>query len=92
MIAHKHTIVQGRGKELNRGGMAVFAGIELSVGEQVAVEFTPPYYGRPIRVRASVRHRNGYTYGIEFMDENETDHENALRLESILKTFGSIAN
>ena len=40
-------IVQGRGSELNCGGMAVSGRIELSIGEQVALEFTPPYSGQP---------------------------------------------
>jgi hypothetical protein len=95
MIAQRPTkvaIVQGRGKELNRGGLAVFAGVELSIDEQVAVEFTPPYSGQPIRVRAFVRNRNGYTYGVEFITENDTDYKNVGLLESILRTFGSLVN
>ncbi len=95
LIAQRPTkvaIVQGRGKELNRGGIAVFAGIELSLNEQVAVEFTPPYSGQPIRVRAFVRNRSGYTYGIEFITENDTDYKNVGQLESILQTLGSVAN
>ena len=67
LIAQRPTkvaIAHGRGKELNRSGMAVFAGIEVSLDEQVAVEFTPPYAGQPIRVRGFIRNRSGYTYGI----------------------------
>jgi hypothetical protein len=95
MIAQRPTkvaIVQGRGRELNRGGMAVFAGIEVSLNEQVAVEFTPPYSGQPIRVRGFVRDRSGYTYGIEFITENDADYRNVGQLESILATFGSVAS
>lgn len=84
-------IVQGRGRELNGGGIAVFAGIELPLDEQVAVEFTPPYSGRPVRVRGFVRNRREYTYGIEFITENDDDYRNVWQLQSILKTLGSVA-
>lgn len=92
LIAQRPTkvaIVQGRGRELGRGGMDVFAGVDLSIDAQVAVEFTPPYAGQPIRVRGFVRNRNGYTYGIEFITENDADYRNVGQLESILKNLGS---
>ena len=82
-------IVQGRGSELNCGGMTVFAGIELSTDDLVGVEFTPPYSGQPIRVRCAVRNRNGYTYGVEFVAENDADQENVSKIESILQSMGS---
>src|SRR5271157_2644069 len=78
LIAHspkKVAIVDGRGSELNCGGMTVFAGVELSLHDQVEVEFTPPYSGKPIRVRCFVLNRHGYTYGVEFITDNDTDYE-----------------
>lgn len=94
LIAQRPTkvvIVQGRGRELGCGGMAVFAGIELPIDEQVAVEFTPPYSGQLIRIRAFIRNRNGYTYGLEFITENNADYRNVGRLEVILKTLASVS-
>jgi hypothetical protein len=85
----KVTIVQGRGSELNNGGMAVFAGTELSIGGQVLVEFTPPYSGQPIRVRCFVRNRAGYRYGVEFITESDDDYESVNRIETILRSMGS---
>jgi hypothetical protein len=86
----KVSIVQGRGRELNGGGMAVLLGSELGIDEQVAVEFTPPYCGQPIRVRAFVRNRSGSSYGIEFITENDADYINVGQLESVLKALGSM--
>ncbi len=60
-------LYDGRGNELNEGGMAVTAGVELKVGREVAVEFTPPFTELPIRVRGIVRNRAGYRYGVEFV-------------------------
>jgi hypothetical protein len=87
----KVSIVQGRGSELNNGGMAIFAGTELSIGDQVLVEFTPPYSGQPIRVRCFVRNRAGYRYGVEFITESDDDYENVNRIETILRSMGSPA-
>jgi hypothetical protein len=83
------TIVQGRGSELNNGGLAIFAGTELSIGDQVMVEFTPPYTGQPIRVRCFVRNRAGYRYGVEFITENDDDYESVNRIETVLISMGS---
>jgi hypothetical protein len=85
----KVTIVQGRGSELNNGGMAIFAGTELSIGGQVLVEFTPPYAGQPIRVRCFVRNRSGYNYGVEFITERDDDYESVNKIETILRSMGS---
>ena len=58
------------GEEMNstKGGMAVTAGVELSVGREVAVEFTPPFSGIAIRIRAAVRNRAGYRYAVELLN------------------------
>jgi len=81
--------VQGRGSELNCGGMAVCAGVELSIGDQVGVEFTPPDSGQAITVRCFVRNGHGYRYGVEFITENDADYESVGQIESILRNLGS---
>jgi hypothetical protein len=35
-------VIVGRGNELNKGGMALTAGVELKPGDQTEIEFTPP--------------------------------------------------
>jgi hypothetical protein len=85
----KVAIVQGRGSELNNGGMAIFAGTELAIDAQVQVEFTPPYSGQPIRVRCFVRNRAGYRYGVEFITESDNDYESVNQIEAVLRSIGS---
>jgi hypothetical protein len=65
--------VQACGRQLNEGGMAVFAGTELEVGEKVEVEFTPPYADTPIKLKAAIRDRNDYYYGLEFIATNSEE-------------------
>jgi hypothetical protein len=86
----KVVIVPGRGNELNEGGLAVFVGMELAADEQIALEFTPPYAGIPIRARCTVCDRNGYTYGLEFVCETEQDLENSLQISNVLRGMGSL--
>lgn len=70
----KVLIVNGRGKSLSDGGMAMFAGTELRLGHQVAVEFTPPYSSLPIRLDATICTRTGYSYGLEFHADTATQN------------------
>jgi len=84
----KTVIVSGRGTELNEGGMALFAGVELKTGQRVEIEFTPPY-GQPLRVRSTVRNRNGYNYGTEFLLLNRDDKQQAEQIRLVLQAMGS---
>ena len=91
LVTHGPTnvvVVQGRGSELNCGGMAVSGRVELAIGAQVAVEFTTPYSGQPVRIRCFVRNRQRYTYGLEFITENDSDYESVAQVESTLGNMG----
>jgi hypothetical protein len=82
---NKANIVSGRGNEVSEGGMAIFAGVEIRPGEQIWVEFTPPYSSEPLRVRATVRNRTGYKYGIEFRADDAEERERVARLRELLR-------
>lgn len=86
----KTLIRDGRGMEMSEGGMCLMCqlmGVELGLGDEIEVEFTPPYSGNPIRVRSEVRNRNGYSYGVEFVPEGKKEQSEVTRLRQILKTF-----
>ena len=80
----KTSVIVGRGNELNEGGMAVTAGVELRLGDQTEIEFTPPYSGLPIRIRGVVRNRKGYRYGMEFVAEGRHESEQVDRWRTML--------
>lgn len=84
----KTRIIHGRGNELNAGGLAVSAGVELEVNDLVEVEFTPAYTGQPLRARAAVRNRNGYRYGLEFLTDTPIDHERVEDIRIALQGVG----
>ncbi len=85
----KTLIVTGRGMELNQGGMCIFAGLELRVGQRVEIEFTPPYNGQPLRARGTIRNRDGYKYGVEFLASSREEKENVQQIRQVLQVLGS---
>lgn len=77
--------MSGRGNDVSEGGVLVFAGMELKTGDEVAIEFTPPFAVGPVRAKGIVRHRRGYNYGIEFLQDTATDREQTERFRGLLK-------
>jgi PilZ domain len=73
----KPVACEGQGTNISGGGLAVRADIELPVGTQVGVEFTPPYSDEPMAFRCFIRNRNGNLYGVEFITENDEDYRKA---------------
>lgn len=86
----KTSVIVGRGNELNEGGMALTAGVELNPGDETEIEFTPPYSGVPIRIRGVVRNRTGYRYGMEFVAEDAQESEQVDRWKAMLGVMSSV--
>lgn len=78
-------IVSGRGTEVSEGGVAIFAGTELKSGDEVFVEFTPPYSGEPMRVRGLVCNRSGYRYGVEFQSATFQEYAAVAKFRVLLQ-------
>ena len=55
--------VPGRLAEISKGGLALYAGINLQPGDPVEVELPAPYS----RVKGTIRNRDGYCFGVEFL-------------------------
>jgi hypothetical protein len=87
--AGKTVLANGRGTELNEGGMAIFASTELRPGDEVEVSFTPPYGSTPIEVRCMIRNRSGYTYGAEFLSGTPAEAESVAQIRQVLQAMGS---
>jgi hypothetical protein len=56
--------VPGLTTEISQGGMALYGGVPLLPGDLMEVEFQT--FNR-LRVAASIRDRNGYCFGLEFL-------------------------
>ena len=64
--------VAGRGTEISEGGMALYAGIPLELGDVMEIEFQMP---DSKRIPAVIRNRSGYYFGLEFLTPLEADDE-----------------
>ncbi len=69
--------------------MSVFVGAELGVGEKVEVEFTTPYANTPIKLKAVIRNRNGYYYGLEFIATNPSEQREIELLQLVVQALMS---
>lgn len=78
-------IMSGRGNDMSEGGVLVFAGMELKTGDEVSIEFTPPFANGPVRAPGVVRHRRGYNYGIEFLMDTDADKELIEKFRGLLR-------
>jgi hypothetical protein len=78
-------ILEGRAQDMSQGGLLIFAGVELRMGDGIFVEFTAPYSGEPLRAPGIVRHRRGYNYGIEFLAENRAERDQTERFRKVLR-------
>ena len=68
-------IVPGLTTEISQGGMALYGGVPLQPGDLMEVEFQT---SDRLRVAASIRDRNGYFFGLEFLGLLPSDNaENA---------------
>ena len=81
-------VTEGRGTELNEGGLGLYAGIELDIGDCVEVELTVPFYCLALRLRGVVRNRpgNGYYYGIQFVDTDPAQKGEVALLAKMLQS------
>lgn len=77
-------ITDGRANDISDGGLLIFAGFELKMGDTVHVEFTPPFSGEAVRARGVIRHRRGYNYGIQFQGETAMEEDQIKKFRNLL--------
>jgi len=62
--------IEALGVNISDVGMCLFTIANLPLDSQIEVEFRPPRSPAPLRLRAIVRHRALYLYGIEFRPDS----------------------
>jgi PilZ domain len=68
-------VIYGRGNELGQGGMAIFL---------IEVELPVLASAKPLRAKAEIRNREGYRYGMQFMDLSPEEVQQLLQLCQLL--------
>ncbi len=56
-----------RSNDLNKEGIGVLLPSDLPIGTRASVEFSLPNRMEPLRLRALLRHREGFRSGFEFV-------------------------
>jgi len=59
------TTFQGRAHDLSERGLSLYAFAELEEGQQVHLEFIPPFSRKVLKLTAIVRSRAGNRFGME---------------------------
>ena len=64
------------GRDLSEGGLGLYVPTELSLGDIALLEITVPYCQEKMLLKCVVRNREGFRYGLEFLQLSE--HEQSL--------------
>jgi len=81
-------VVKGQTVDISESGIAAMLKLEVPLGEFVELQFTLPF--GPVRVYATVRQRNAFRYGFQFV-ESQSAHKiiqatcRHLKVEQLLK-------
>lgn len=87
----KVLLVDARFRDISDEGAAMYAAVELAIDSEVQVEFTPRFDHAPLRVRAIVRNRRKYVYGLEFYPRDAGEDETLRLLRAMLLPIGTKA-
>jgi hypothetical protein len=63
----KNTTIWGRSTMIGVEGIGATLTGDLEVGEVVGLEFSVPLCQQAVKLRGSVRYKNGFQYGFEFL-------------------------
>ncbi len=63
----------GHGRDISEGGMAVYIPTYFEIGDTTTIEITFPNSTEKLSLRAVVRNREGFRYGVEFISPTEQE-------------------
>ena len=73
--AGKPSASHGTGTNISDGGMQLFISRDLAVGQLVTLELSLPYHRKKLKLRAVIKSRVSFNYGVEFLNLSEHDRE-----------------
>lgn len=74
----------GRAHDVSSMGMSLYAAVELAIGDQIRVEFILPNSRLKLNIKAVIRNRIGFRYGIQFEDLTPAESTEMTRVAGIL--------
>lgn len=67
LLGTQYERLEGHCRDLSKAGIGILLAAELNGGDVVSLDFALPGSALPWDVRAVVRYRRGYQYGLEFL-------------------------
>jgi c-di-GMP-binding flagellar brake protein YcgR len=77
--AGKASTSDGTGSNISDSGMQLFISRNLAVGELITLELCLPYHRKTLKLRAVIKNRVSFNYGVEFLNLSEHDREAILQ-------------
>ncbi len=77
--------IQALGTALNEGGMSLSGDVGLQVGDEVRVEFRPPFSNTVVNLAVVVRNRAGNRFGVEFVGASDAERQEIVLLRSMVR-------
>ena len=77
--------IQALGTALNEGGMSLSGEAGLQVGDEVRVEFRPPFSNTVVNLAVVVRNRTGNRFGVEFIGATDAERQEIVLLRSMVR-------
>ena len=74
VVRAKETFL-GRTKDIAEGGLGATIPSDINIGEIVELELQLPDAAEPLKVKAEVRYRHGFQYGLKFVNATEQQKE-----------------
>ncbi len=68
--------MEGHCRDLSEGGIGLLLARDLDIGDVAGLNFSLSPFDEPWDVRAVIRHRHGYHYGLEFLTLGEEQKAN----------------
>ena len=73
VLADDREALIGLSKDFSEAGMAVYLSERFEIGQLIRLEFSIPTLREKINVDASIRHCDGFKYGVEFREVASKD-------------------
>lgn len=64
----KRITLSGQASDISKGGLRLFVTRTVEVGASLSLQFLLPYYSTELEIKGVVRSRDGFTYGVEFLN------------------------
>ena len=84
VVTETGAITFGRSHDVSCKGMSLYIAIELEVGSPIRVKFTLPNSRLAFDLKAIIKNRVGFRYGIQFSEATAAELDEITRVAGIL--------